>query len=85
MMLQLKFLSPGQRARLKLAIFSLNEYDFLILDEPANHLDKEVVEEALRNYKGALLLVSHDRYFVSEVGVNKVLELRDGNLKVILN
>lgn len=81
---KIKSLSPGERARLKLALFTLKEYEFLILDEPTNHLDiaaKEVIEEALRNYDGTLLLVSHDRYFVSEVGVDKVFELRNGKLK----
>src|SRR3989344_3722815 len=82
---KLKMLSPGERARLKLSVFACGEYDFLILDEPTNHLDisaKEAVESALREYQGALLLVSHDRYFVSEVDVGKVMELRDGGLKI---
>lgn len=71
-------MSPGERARLLFAIFTYNEYEFLILDEPTNHLDiptKELIEKALQEYKGALLLVSHDRYFVEQVGMDKVLEL----------
>lgn len=76
-------LSPGERARLAFAIFAVNDYDLLILDEPDNHLDietKEVLEKSLREFKGALLLVSHDRYFVEMVGIEKYVNLRDGKL-----
>jgi len=76
-------LSPGQRARFAFAIFAYNDYDLLILDEPTNHLDietKEVVEKSLANYKGTLLLVSHDRYFVGNLGITKVLNLKEGKL-----
>jgi ATP-binding cassette subfamily F protein 3 len=53
-----------------------------VLDEPTNHLDipaKEMLEEALRAYEGAALLVSHDRYFIGQVA-NRIVELRDGEL-----
>lgn len=76
-------LSPGQRARYAFAIFAAKDYDMLILDEPDNHLDidtKEVLENSLREYKGTLLLVSHDRFFVERVGVAKILNLREGVL-----
>lgn len=76
-------LSPGERARFAFAIFAYNDYDLLILDEPTNHLDieaKEVIEKSLSEYKGTLLLVSHDRYFVEQVGVNKLLNLKEGKL-----
>jgi ATPase subunit of ABC transporter with duplicated ATPase domains len=76
-------LSPGERARFAFAIFAVNNYDLLILDEPDNHLDietKQVLEQSLREFKGALLLVSHDRYFVEMVGVEKLVNLRDGRL-----
>jgi ATP-binding cassette subfamily F protein 3 len=76
-------LSPGERARFAFAIFAVNDYDLLILDEPDNHLDietKEVLEKSLRDFRGALLLVSHDRYFVELVGVEKLVNLRDGKL-----
>jgi ATP-binding cassette subfamily F protein 3 len=76
-------LSPGERARFTFAIFAYKNYDLLVLDEPDNHLDidtKEVIEKSLREFKGALLLVSHDRYFVESVGVSKVLNLREGSL-----
>lgn len=75
---KLKELSPGQRARLSFAVFAQHEYNFLILDEPTNHLDirtKEVVEQALGDFKGAVLLISHDRYFVGSVGVDRVVTL----------
>jgi ATP-binding cassette, subfamily F, member 3 len=58
----------------------------LILDEPTNHLDipaKETLEEALQNYEGTALIVSHDRYFISQVA-NKIVEIRDGEFRVYL-
>jgi ATPase subunit of ABC transporter with duplicated ATPase domains len=76
-------LSPGERSRYKLAVFAAKTYDLLIMDEPDNHLDietKEVLEESLREYKGALLLVSHDRYFVERIGIEKLYNLREGVL-----
>ncbi len=76
-------LSPGERARFAFAIFAYKDYDMLILDEPSNHLDieaKEVIEESLSKFKGTLLLISHDRYFVERVGIDKVLNLKDGIL-----
>ena len=79
-------LSPGQRARFAFAIFAYKDYDLLILDEPDNHLDidtKEVLEKSLSKFQGAILLVSHDRYFVESVGINKVLNLIDGELKLL--
>ena len=56
--------------------------NLLVLDEPTNHLDipaKQMLEEALRAYEGAALIVSHDRYFISRVA-NRIIELRDGEL-----
>ena len=79
-------LSPGERARFAFAIFATEDYDMLILDEPTNHLDidtKEVIEKSLSNYEGTLLLVSHDRYFVESVGVEKLLNLREGTLEIL--
>lgn len=80
---QVNSLSPGQRARFAFAIFATKDYDMLILDEPDNHLDintKEVLENSLNEYRGTLLLVSHDRFFVERVGVNKMLNLKDGTI-----
>jgi len=76
-------LSPGERARFAFAIFAYKNYDLLVLDEPDNHLDietKEVLERSLNEFTGTLLLVSHDRYFVEMVGIDKVLNLREGKL-----
>ncbi|NET74312.1 MAG: ABC-F family ATP-binding cassette domain-containing protein, partial [Sphaerospermopsis sp. SIO1G2] len=56
------------------------------LDEPTNHLDipaKEMLEEALQNYDGTAIVVSHDRYFISQVA-NKIVEIRDGEFRVYL-
>jgi len=81
---KIKNLSPGQRARFAFAIFAYNDYDFLILDEPTNHLDietKEVIEQSLSDFKGTLLLVSHDRFFVERVGITKVIGLKEGKLE----
>jgi len=81
---KVKFLSPGEQARLAFCIFSYKNHDLLILDEPTNHLDiqtKEVVEQSLREYKGTLILVSHDRYFVEEIGMTKLFNLKEGCLE----
>lgn len=80
---KVKYLSPGERARFAFSIFAYKDYDLLILDEPDNHLDietKEVLEKSLRDFKGTVLIVSHDRYFVEEIGVNKILNLEEGTL-----
>ncbi|HGI3029383.1 TPA: ABC-F family ATP-binding cassette domain-containing protein, partial [Streptococcus agalactiae] len=72
-------LSGGERARLLLAKLSMENNNFLILDEPTNHLDidsKEVLENALIEFDGTLLFVSHDRYFINRVAT-KVLEISD--------
>lgn len=70
-------LSGGERGRVSLAKLMLSEANFLILDEPTNHLDitsKEILEQALNDYSGTVLYVSHDRYFINQTST-RILEL----------
>lgn len=79
-------LSGGEKARLLLAKLSMENNNFLILDEPTNHLDidsKEVLENALIDFDGALLFVSHDRYFINRVATH-VLELSENGSTLYL-
>ncbi len=81
---QLKHLSGGQKKRVAIAKALIQPADLLILDEPTNHLDNETVEwleTFLGNYKGALLMVTHDRYFLNRV-TNNIFELDNGKLYV---
>ena len=75
-------LSGGERGRVSLAKLMLSPANFLILDEPTNHLDihsKEILEEAIRNYTGTVLCVSHDRYFINRIST-RIVELKDKKL-----
>ncbi|MGX7263158.1 ABC-F family ATP-binding cassette domain-containing protein [Enterococcus crotali] len=79
-------LSGGEKARVALAKLSMDKENFLILDEPTNHLDidnKEVLENALIDYEGTLLFVSHDRYFINRIAT-KVIELSENGSKLYL-
>ena len=81
---RLEDLSGGERARVALLKLLLEDNNMLLLDEPTNHLDvdaKESLEEALGEYEGALMTVSHDRWFLDQV-VNWILELKDGAIKL---
>jgi len=75
-------LSGGEKSRLRLLQLMSGSYNFLILDEPTNHLDlpsREVLEQALQEFEGTALIVSHDRYFLDKV-VNYIYELENQNL-----
>lgn len=83
---QVKSLSGGEKTRAALAKMLLKNPKFIILDEPANHLDLSAIrwlEGYLANYKGAVLLVAHDRYFLDKI-VTKVIELRQTHCTVFL-
>ncbi|MDD6232292.1 MAG: ABC-F family ATP-binding cassette domain-containing protein [Frisingicoccus sp.] len=78
----IKELSGGERGRVSLAKLMLSHANFLILDEPTNHLDiqsREILEEALQNYTGTVLYVSHDRYFINQTAT-RILNLTEGGL-----
>ena len=75
-------LSGGERGRVSLAKLMLSDANFLILDEPTNHLDiqsKEILEDAMNNYEGTILYVSHDRYFINRTAT-RILDLTRGSL-----
>lgn len=79
---RIKDLSGGERGRVSLAKLMLSEANFLILDEPTNHLDitsKEILEDALINYTGTVLYVSHDRYFINKTAT-RILDLTNHTL-----
>lgn len=79
---KIEYLSGGQQKRVALARTLMNPSDLLILDEPTNHIDNEMalwLEEFLIQFKGAILMVTHDRYFLDRV-TNKILEISHGKL-----
>lgn len=79
---RIKDLSGGERGRVSLAKLMLSEANFIILDEPTNHLDiisKEILEQALNNYSGTVLYVSHDRYFINQTAT-RILDLTGSTL-----
>ena len=80
---KIKILSGGEKARVALAKVIAAKGNFLLLDEPTNHLDMQSVEmliDALNKYKGTLIIVSHDRYFISRTA-NKIWNIEDGEIK----
>ncbi|MCG3399877.1 ABC-F family ATP-binding cassette domain-containing protein [Staphylococcus massiliensis] len=79
-------LSGGEKARLQLALLMLERNNVLILDEPTNHLDidsKEMLEQALKNFEGTIIFVSHDRYFINEIAT-KVFSMQKGHHRMYI-
>ncbi|MBC8062669.1 MAG: ABC-F family ATP-binding cassette domain-containing protein [Clostridiaceae bacterium] len=78
---KIKHLSGGEKVRLKLSILLFDEVKLLILDEPTNHLDidsMEALEEALDDFKGTILFISHDRYFINKIST-KIVAIEDNS------
>ena len=78
-------LSRGQQTKLSFCKLLLANHDLLVLDEPTNHLDilsREAIEQALQDYQGAMLIVSHDDYFVQAIGVTQELDLDEGKYRL---
>lgn len=81
-------LSPGERARVLLALFSALSVNVLLLDEPTNHLDSEVIqalEHTLDDYTGTVIFISHDRFFLQTAKPDKLFIVSDGNIELIDN
>jgi macrolide transport system ATP-binding/permease protein len=77
-------LSPGERSRLLIAVLVSSGCELLLLDEPTNHLDfdsLDVVEEALRQFRGTIVAVSHDRAFVENIECERRIEIHGGRLQ----
>jgi ATPase subunit of ABC transporter with duplicated ATPase domains len=80
---QIGSLSGGERSRLQLALLVLSGANFLLLDEPTNNLDiasAEVLENALNDFNGTVLVISHDRYFLDRT-VNRIFALESGSIR----
>lgn len=79
---KIKYLSGGEKVRLKIFCLIQNSYNFLILDEPTNHIDidtREMLEESLREFTGTILFVSHDRYFINKIATS-IIEIKNKNI-----
>lgn len=86
MRLKLKNLSPGKRSRFIIATLMAKETNCIILDEPSNHLDPEAfdhLEYALKNFKGTIIIVSHDRYLIDQIGITATYLMEHGKLSLI--
>ena len=80
---QVKYLSPGEKARVSLCKVMLEKANLLLLDEPTNHLDPEtqrIIGENFKNYEGTIILVSHNPSFVKEIGIDRMLMLPSGKI-----
>ena len=75
-------LSGGERARISLLKLMISDTNFILMDEPTNHLDidsKEILEDAILDYEGSMLIISHDRYFLNKIAV-KILEMKSDGM-----
>lgn len=82
----IKYLSHGERTRALLSFFSLKKVNTLILDEPTNHLDIDGIfslEEFVKDFKGSVILVSHNKYFLENCQIDRIYEVKDKKLKLI--
>lgn len=80
---KVKVLSPGEKSRVALAKLSLTNANLLILDEPTNHLDpktQKLIAHTFKNYKGTMLVVSHNKEFINNLGIERTLELPKGKI-----
>ena len=79
---KIKYLSGGEKVRLKIFCLIQDSYNFLILDEPTNHIDidtREMLEESLKEFAGTILFVSHDRYFINKIATG-IIEIKNKNI-----
>lgn len=77
-------LSGGEKIRIRIACLLQNDVNTLIFDEPTNHIDiftREILEDAMKSFKGTIIFVSHDRYFINNIA-NKVVDVSDGKLQM---
>ncbi len=77
-------LSQGEKVKLSIAELIYQNNQFLIFDEPTNHLDiesREILENSLNEYEGGFMIVSHDRYFLSKLDINRKIVIKDGEIK----
>ena len=80
---KVQVLSPGERSRVALAKLSLSGANFLVLDEPTNHLDpttQQIIAETFKDYKGTMLVVSHNPDFVDNLGIERTLIMPRGDI-----
>jgi len=85
---KIETLSPGEKTRLILALFSEQSINTIVLDEPSNHLDMDAlnaIEEAISSYEGTVIIVSHDRYLIEKIKPNKIYELTKDKLVSIVD
>ena len=81
-------LSPGERSRLVLAALMAKDINYLVLDEPSNHLDPEALDrlkKALRDFPGTIVIVSHDRHLLDQIDINKTYLIKNGKINFLHN